>query len=41
MKSYGNNKPSKYVTNLDANNLYSWSMSQYLPYSEFKLLNQK
>ena len=25
----------------DANNLYGWTMSQYLPYSEFKWLNQK
>ena len=26
---------------LDANNLYDWAMSQYLPYSEFKWLNKK
>ena len=26
---------------LDANNLYGWTMSQYLPYSEFKWLNKK
>ena len=26
---------------LDANNLYDWAMSQYLPYSGFKWLNQK
>ena len=26
---------------LDSNNLYSWAMSQYLPYSEFKCLNKK
>ena len=35
------NKPSKFITYLDANNLYSWAMSQYLPYNEFKWLNQK
>ena len=26
---------------LDANNLYGWAMSQYLPYSKLKWLNQK
>ena len=26
---------------LDANNLYGWAMSQYLPYSGFKSLSQK
>ena len=41
MKSYDNEKPSKYITNLDANNLYGWAMSQYLTYSRFKLLNKK
>ena len=32
---------SKYITYLDANNLYRYAMSQYLPYSEFKRFNQK
>ena len=41
MKSYDNKKPSKYITFLDANNLYDSTMSQYLPYSRFKQLNQK
>ena len=41
MKSYDNKKPSKYITFLDANNLYGSTMSQYLPYSRFKQLNQK
>ena len=41
MKSYDNKKPSIYNIYLDANNLYCWVMSQYLPYGEFKWLNQK
>ena len=41
MKSYNSSKESKYITYLDVNNLYGWAMSQYLPYSRFKWLNQK
>ena len=41
MQSYDSKKPSKYITYLDPNNFYSWAMIQYLPYSEFKWLNQK
>ena len=41
VQSYDANKPSKLITYLDANNLYGWAMSQYLPYSGFKLLSQK
>ena len=41
MKYYDSSKESKYITYLDPNNLYGWAMSQYLPYSGFKLLNQK
>lgn len=33
MKMYDDSKPSKYVTYLDAKDLYSWPMSQYPPYS--------
>ena len=36
MRSYDNNKPSKYITYLDANNLYGWRMSQYRPGGKFK-----
>ena len=31
MKNYGEGTPSKYIMYLDANNLYGWAMSQYLP----------
>ena len=41
MECYDSSEKSKYITYLDANNLYGWAMSQYLPYSGFKWLNQK
>ena len=41
MQSYDDKKPSKYIINLDENNLYDWAMSQYLPYSGFKWLSLK
>ena len=34
-------KSNKYITYLNANNLYCCAMSQYLSYGEFKWLNQK
>ena len=40
MKDYDKNKPSKYIMYLDANNLYGWAMSQYLPTGKFKWLKQ-
>ena len=36
MHAYDPEKPSKYITYLDANSLYSWSMIQYLPYCGFE-----
>ena len=41
MECYYSSEKSKYITYLDANNLYGWAMIQYLPYSGFKYLNQK
>ena len=41
MKCYDSSKESKYITYLDASNLYGWALSQYLPYSGFKWFNQK
>ena len=38
MKNYDPTKPSKYISYLDMNNLYSWAMSRYLPYGGFKWL---
>jgi hypothetical protein len=36
MKNYDKTKESKYLMYLDANNLYGWAMSQFLPYGGFK-----
>ena len=41
MKNYDEKAPSKYITYLDANNLYGWAMSQELPTGNFKWLSQK
>ena len=41
MECYDSSDKSKCITYLDANNLYGWAMSQYLPYGRFKWLNQK
>ena len=38
MCDYDPNKPSTFITYLDTNNLYGWSMSEYLPYGEFEWL---
>jgi len=35
-ESYDETKPNSYITYLDANNLYGWAMSQYLPTGNFK-----
>ena len=41
MKNYDEKAPSKYIMYLDANNLYGWAMSQYLPTDGFKWLSPK
>ena len=38
MKNHDPKKPSKFITYLDMNDLYSWAMSDYLPYGWFKWL---
>ena len=38
MSDYESNKPSTFITYVDKNNLYGWSMSEYVPYEEFKWL---
>ena len=39
MKNYDVNEPSKYIIYQDANNLYEWAMSQYLPTGGFRWMN--
>ena len=41
MKEYDEKVPSKYIMYLDANNLYGWAMSQYLPTGRFRWMTQK
>ena len=41
MKTYDEKAPSKYIMYLDANNLYGWAMSQYLPSGGFKWMTEK
>ena len=41
MSEYDEKEPSKYIMYLDANNLYGWAMSQYLPTGGFKWLTEK
>ena len=35
---YDKNKPSKFISYLDMNNLYGWAMNEYLPYYGFEWL---
>ena len=41
MKSYDTSEENQFIMYLDANNLYGWAMSQYLPYSRYKWLGKK
>ena len=41
MQNWNPNESSKYLRYLDANNLYGWAMSQYLPTGNFKWLAEK
>ena len=41
MKNYNLEDASKYIMYLDANNLYGWAMSQYLPTGGFKWLTEE
>ncbi len=39
MEDFNPKKPEDYILYLDANNLYGWAMSQYLPYSNLEYSN--
>ena len=41
MNEYNEEEPSKYIMYLDANNLYGWAMSKYLPTSGFEWLTKQ
>ena len=41
MREYNEKAPLKYIMYLDANNLYGWAMSQYLPTGGFKWMTDK
>ena len=41
MRDYNEEAPSKYIMYLDANNLYGWAMSQYLPTGGFRWMTEK
>ena len=41
MNSYNPEEASKHIMYLDANNLYGWAMSQYLPTGEFRWLTEE
>ena len=41
MKNYNPEEASKYIMYLDANNLYGWAMSQYLPTDGFEWLTEE
>ena len=41
MKDYESDKEDEFIIYLDANNLYGWAMTQYLPYGGFKWLSKK
>ena len=41
MKNYVENEPKIYIMYLDADNLYGWAMSQYLPTGGFQWLTEE
>ena len=41
INEYNEKAPSKYIMYLDANNLYGWAMSQYLPTGNFRWMTDK
>jgi hypothetical protein len=40
-EDYDRTRPNSYICYLDANNLYGWAMSQYLPYGKFRFMSDE
>jgi hypothetical protein len=40
-EDYDKTKPNSHICYLDANNLYGWAMSQYLPYCKFRFMSDE
>lgn len=40
MRTYDEKAPQKYIMYLDANNLYGWAMSQFLPTGSFRWMTE-
>ena len=41
IKNYDNSMEDIFIMYFDANNLYGWAMTQYLPYGNFKWMTKK
>ena len=41
IKNYDNTKTNTFIMYFDANNLYGWAMTQYLPHGNFKWMTKK
>ena len=41
VKNYDSTKENTFIMYFDANNLYGWAMTQYLPYGNFKWMTKK
>ncbi len=41
LEDYDSDQPHSYISYLDANNLYGWAMSQYLPVDAFRFLSEE
>lgn len=40
LENYDSNAPNKFISYIDANNLYGWAMSHHLPFGQFKWVQE-